>query len=124
MSAEQPQGEADARAVEAELATDAELFEQVLNETLLAADANEPMDGAELQLLLQVARQHLRQTLSLDPVVIELVQSIVGYRFGRRLGQEQDMEPMSRRIAETLWEDPNAHGRLESLWARLFEAVQ
>lgn len=108
----------------AEASTDTELMERVLRETLAVTEANLPLDGAELTALENVARKFIDTTLSVQPVVVALVQTILSARFAS-LGSGPDLcQAVSLRIAETLWEDPTSQARLLRLWARLTEAVR
>lgn len=123
MSSPQPQGQSNSYAADAEANVDPGLMEKVLRETLLAEDGDKPIDPAELDVLLQVARRHAGESLSLEPVTVDLVQSFLAHRFGNQLRGAGDWDKMPREIAETLWEDPHSHDRLEVMWSQLVENV-
>jgi hypothetical protein len=107
---------------DAESPVDREVMEKVLQETLSAAGSDEPVGSAEMQALVEVARRHAGQSISLDPIAIELVESILLCRFGPQLRRSQDAKELPRTVAETLWENPDSHDRLLRLWNRLAEA--
>lgn len=121
MTSPQPDGQSDQPTVDAEPVVDADVMEKVLQETLSAADDDEPIDAAEFEVFQEVARRHAGQPLSLDPIVTELVQSILLYRFGEQMRRTRDWDKMPREIAETLWESPHSHDRIQRLWDRLAE---
>ena len=94
-------------------------MEKILEETLLAADSDQPVDTEQLQALASIGLRHAGQPLSLDPIVIELVHSILRHRWGEQIQRSPAWSEMPRAIAVTLWESPNAHQRLDRLWDRL-----
>jgi hypothetical protein len=98
--------------------TNQEVLEWVLEETARS-------DGTGTAFLLpavrQIALRHARQTLSLDPITVELVNAVLHCRFQKRLKSPDLLKRMSRTIAETLWRDPVTYHRLLAFWARLNE---
>lgn len=98
------------------------LLEKVLQETLFGSGGSpdEPLMAA----LVEVARRHQGRPLSLDPVLVDLIQAIVRINLGQRAAKEVDYIAMSRRIAETLWDDLPSRERLERFWTRLAEAAR
>jgi hypothetical protein len=119
MASGQQGGQLGRAAADAEAPIDPGVMEKVLEETLLAADSDQPIDAAELRALASVGRRHAGQQLSLDPIVVELVQSILRHRFGEPIQSSPAWGDMPRTIAQTLWESPEAHQRLDRLWDRL-----
>lgn len=107
-----------------EKASDGGLLEQVLQETLFGSGAAGLLDEPLLAALVEVARRHPGRPLSLDPVMVDLVQAIVRINLGQYSRSDADWQAMSRRIAETLWEDQPSHERLERFWTRLSEAAR
>lgn len=98
------------------------LLEEVLRQTsAMMEDASESTDE-DLGALLVVARRHVGRVLTLEPVLIELVEAMLRHQFEAHLPTE-DWEPMARQIAETLYEDPAAQERLQRLWSRLLAVV-
>lgn len=99
-------------------------MDRVLRETLAAADPDAPLEAAELEALLQVARRHGNADLSLQPVAVELVEAVLWTRFRAVSGRGDLWQSLAVRIAATLWEDPTSRGRLQVLWSRLTEAAR
>jgi hypothetical protein len=59
-----------------------------------------------------------RAAVSLEPWC-GVVQSILRHRFGAQIQTSPGWSDMPRTIAQTLWESPDAHQRLDRLWDRL-----
>jgi hypothetical protein len=100
------------------------LMERVLRETLAVTDPDAPLDAAQWGDLQAVARRYAGEPLSMDPVLVLLVQAILGARFAALPRRDELGESVARRIAETLWDDPPSQARLHRLWAHLTEAVR
>jgi hypothetical protein len=98
----------------------AELLENVLRKTLSVCTSDEPLDKAEMQRFLEVARRHREQPLSADPVVRELVLAALEGHFAGERG-EDFWQATAAQIAQTLLDDPVARPRLERFWGRLCE---
>jgi hypothetical protein len=102
-----------------EASIDASVMEKVLEETLRAVDSDPPLDASEINSLAQIGRRYGGQPLSVEPMVVELVESILQQRFGQQIRSSAQWSDMPREIAQTLWDSPEAHQRLERLWGRL-----
>jgi hypothetical protein len=100
----------------------AEFLDNVLQETLAVCTSDEPLDRAEMQRFLEVARRHRGQLLAADPVVGELVFAVLAGHFAGQQGEEF-WRATAARIARTLLADPTARARLERFWGRLCEEV-
>ncbi len=98
------------------------LMERVLAETLAAADGQGHLHPEELANLRSVVRRHAGQTLQCQPMVVELVQSLLATRLPSLVGQSASWQPLTAQIAETLWEDNASRQRLHSLWQHLNES--
>jgi len=109
---------------EVEHASDGELLEQVLQQTLSMLDGDEEITPKQMESLIDVARRHRGSTLALEPVAVDLIRSVLDFRFDHIPISAERWQIMSRRIAETLLEDPQTHERIEALWARLTKAAQ
>ena len=107
-----------------EKTADGGLLEQVLQETLFGSGEGGSLDEPLMASLVEVARRHQGQPLSLDPVLVDLVQAIVRINLSHLAARDADWQAMSRQIAATLWEDQPSQGRLERLWTRLSEAAR
>jgi hypothetical protein len=100
-----------------------ELLEQVLAATLQLTGPDEPLQPEEMRTLVALAKQRKQESLSVD-TVMELVQSVLRLRFRRLVNSTGQWEEMTRQIAQTLFEDPQAKSQLENLWTRLREAAK
>jgi hypothetical protein len=103
-------------------AADRTLMERVLAETLAAADEQGYLHPEELANLRQVARRHVGKPLQCEPMVIELVQSLLATRLPSLASDADRWQPLTAQIAETLWEDDASRDRLHSLWRHLNES--
>ena len=101
---------------------DRNFLERVLRETILATETSEPIAPAEMDSLSKVARRHHSAALTLDPVAVDLVHSILRARFSFGQSRTGFWKTMSRQIAGTLMDDPGSRERLTALWDRLREA--
>jgi hypothetical protein len=101
-----------------------ELFEQVLQTTLsLERGGNEPLTPEELRTLTAVARRRGKDPLSLETTQ-ELIQAVLRLRFRSLADSRGQWERMTEQIAHTIFDDPQANERLQSLWKSLCEAAQ
>jgi hypothetical protein len=98
------------------------LLEKVLQETLLGGEGSP--DEPLLAALGEVARRHKGQPLSLDPVLVDLIEAIVRINLGQSAVKDAQLGLMPRQIAETLWNDLPSRDRLERFWTRLGEAAR
>lgn len=114
-----PESESSDRSGDAEAA----LLESVLEQTLGAEDPSELLERVPLDILADVVRAYRGQPLLLDPVAVELVQVVLEQRFDTAATQGEVWKHVSRRIAQTLMDDPAGRARLETLWDRACEAL-
>ncbi len=98
-------------------------LEKVLSETLSDKPA-EPLHDRELQALLSVAKRHRNAAISLEPIVVELVESILRSRLMRVEAPAEYWREMSLAIATTLFETPAVKTRLTGLWSSLLEVAK
>jgi hypothetical protein len=98
----------------------AELLENVLQQTLAVCSSDHPLDPAEMQRFLAVARRYHGQPLAADPVASELVFAALE---GRLAGEHDEgfWRAAAAQVARTLLDDPVAKPRLERFWGRLCE---
>lgn len=94
-------------------------IEEALRCGLLASDVDDPMAPDDLEALRAVVRAHRGEAFALAPVCVELVRAMLQSSFGSWTKVEEAWDPIARRIAETLFEDPYFNARMESLWTRV-----
>lgn len=110
-------------AAPADVPEDSSLLDQVVRETISAADTDEPLDPEQMDALLSVARRHRGQPFALAPVATDLVRSIVDTRFHSAIADQNARQQMAQQIAETLVNTEATCERLRRMWTRLCEAV-
>lgn len=101
---------------------DGKLLDRIVEETM-HAEVDRSSDADDLLLLRDVAARFPRAPFELDPVCVEMVCALVGPHYRPLLESEEAWLAMMHAVAQTLFDDPNAHRRLESLWRRLNEAA-
>jgi hypothetical protein len=102
-------------------ANDPSLLDVVMQQTLFAESAQEQERLESLEELLQVARRRRGEPFALDPVCIELVQTVLGAPIRALVISEEQWHVMTRQVAQTLCDDPASYDRLSTLWRRLSE---
>ena len=98
---------------------DRALLERVLQETLTDENARESLSRVDKVALLDVAARYRDQPLSLDPIVIALIEAMVQTHFEVLSGLAEFWRPITTQIGRTLWDDPMTRARLELFWHRL-----
>jgi hypothetical protein len=100
-----------------------DLLAQVVHETLraLEQDMQRREGRGERESLRQLRGRHRDAPLTLDPIVIEMVEALLEGRFASVPRQATFRQQAARWIAESLWEDPEARQRLHALWEQLRE---
>lgn len=101
---------------------DGKLLDRIVEETM-QADVDPASDAEDLRLLRQVADRFPQAPFELQPVCVEMVCALVGPHYRPLLESEEAWLAMMHAVAQTLFDDPNARRRLESLWRRLNEAA-
>src|SRR4026209_1272487 len=84
--------------------TDSRLMEKVLKETVSAAEAELPAN-ADWHSLLQVARRHRGRPFSVEPVLLEMVASLLRLRAAHIRLATDAQQAMVQRIAATIYDD-------------------
>jgi hypothetical protein len=102
-------------------ASDPALLESVLQQTLTACSAEAPLDSGTRRALRDVVARHRRKPFSLEPVAVDLVGAVLRGQQQGRPGSSAVWRAVSRRVAQTLCDDPVSRGRLEAFWDRLNE---
>ena len=100
---------------------DSGLLEKVLRETEELLDDDQTLDRREKEALHEVVRRHRNESLSLNPVTFELVQAVVGSQFRLRPDSADFWREMAMCVAESIFDDPASHDRLQAIWVRLGE---
>lgn len=98
------------------------LLEQVLASTSFAGGEINALPAEELEALRQVARRHSGGVLSVQPVLEELIEAILGKQLRALAPSSAGRREMVVEIAQTLFDDSISRERLESLWLGLLES--
>ena len=93
-------------------------FEEVLSETL-NQKSFQAIGADSLAALCQVAQRYPGSKLTLDPIAVELVDSILRIRINWQGRAASYWHEMSREIAVSLYESPASKERLVILWDAL-----
>ena len=99
--------------------TSRKVLEDVLRQTASFYSFEPPTDPADLQPLKEVAARLRGSPFELDPVAVELVTAMLRRQLKNFWTSEEQLASVSQRVAQSLFENPDAHDRLESLWLRL-----
>jgi hypothetical protein len=97
------------------------VFEEVLRETLLNSDQPHQGEIVEIDLLIAVARRHRGEALQTDPIVSELVGTLLRSRFPNLRASPTFWDEVADEIAKTLMEDPRQNALLHRFWTKLCE---
>lgn len=116
------EGSHDSSGKGGDLPAEPQLLEQVIRQTLMLDQSSAAENEAQIQALHAVAVRHRGVEFALDPIAVEMVQAIFSAQFSGPSAASDRWQAISRRVAETLYEDPVSRDRLAALWARLAEA--
>lgn len=98
---------------------DRELLERILDHAFSLDPEHEPLDSVQGEAFREVAARHRGEPLTLEPVTIDLVGAVLRVQWGIPQNDSDFWKAVTQRIAQSLFEDPPAHARLETFWARL-----
>ena len=123
-------GNSDNRDVERELGAeepaempDPSILDSVIEKTVSQDGFSESLQADELVALFEVARRHGKRPLELEPVVVDLVETIVKLRFKRPGMNSEASRDMVVELANSLFQTPASRQRLDRFWAKLIEAA-
>lgn len=100
------------------------LLDHVLQRTISALATDSWISPELMQSLSAVAWEHRAQAFSVEPAGLELIDAILLATLSPGALAVEKRRQMAREIAETLFDDPQIHGRLQALWKQLIEAPQ
>lgn len=98
-----------------------DILADIVAETNAKFAETQPTDPALKAALLEVARQHAGQTMTLEPVGVALLAAVLKTEFPIFANRPALLTKVSHRVAESLLADLTARRRLEHLWATLAE---
>jgi hypothetical protein len=97
------------------------LLERVVAETTSQLAGPLEHDANLWPALLQVAERYAGQPMTLEPVGVALLESLLGPSFPVLAARPALLSKAARTVAQTLLADPAARRRLENLWHELSE---
>jgi len=114
-AADAPQPDAGKSPAPADQDLDGALLERVLQQTAALSDSDEPLGDADREAFLDAARRFRGQPFGL-PVTVELVRAVLSTQFPVRSNASGIHEAIAARVAQSLYDDPPSHDRLEAFW--------
>jgi hypothetical protein len=97
------------------------LLELVLQQTMAAYAKTQAAPESVREALREVARRYRGESLSFEPCLVALVSAVIREPFAAWAPAGEAWDALCRRVAQTMYDDPTARARLESLWAQLQE---
>ncbi len=97
------------------------LLELVLQQTMAAYAETQHAPESVRDALRSVASRFHGELLSFEPCLVALVEAVIREPFAGWVPQGPPWEALCRRVAQTMYDDPTARARLESLWRQLQE---
>lgn len=97
------------------------LLELVLQQTMVAYARSEGAPASAREALRAVAQRFAGSSLTFEPCLLALVEAVLREPFAGWAPAGADWDALCRRVAQTMYDDPTARARLESLWAQLQE---
>jgi hypothetical protein len=123
-SPERPQAALRQRTEAPSGSVDPSLLDRVLRATEGLLEDGRPLGDGEREALWNVARRHRDEAISVDPVVVELVEAVIEPLGELRVEERAFWRSTALPVAEAIMEDPVAHERLASLWQRMTEGIR
>jgi hypothetical protein len=127
MTNPRPQDERSREEVTHDEAADAaaapDFLKQVMSQTVAGMTSTRELSPKVFAALLEVAKRHPGEPLSLDPIAVELVAACLQVQMPAIAARETLSRRMYAWVASSLLDDPAAQQRLSELWARLGEAI-
>lgn len=104
--------------------TSRRVLEEVLQQTATMYSLEPGIEPGDLGPLLEVARRFPNAPFEFDPVMVELVRTAFRRQLGGAWKTVDELNAAADRVARTLYENPESHARLSTLWDRLHAAVK
>ncbi|MCB9926141.1 MAG: hypothetical protein H6822_28590 [Planctomycetaceae bacterium] len=98
-----------------------QLLDEVLRETLSVVSDSDPLSAEDLRKLIDVVHRHGDKIQ--EAGVFDLVQCLLGMRFGGLAKNKSHWDNVALKITHCLLEDPPSEERLRRFWTRLYEAA-
>lgn len=99
------------------------LLDVVLHQTAETSDERTFASTVELPRLREVARRYPSDSLTLDPILVTLIDALLETHLPQVCRTATMRTRIAREIARPLFENPVSRGRLELLWSQLLDRV-
>lgn len=100
------------------------LLDSIMQQTAAAFDDRTLAQTIDLPRLREVASRHASDSLTLDPVMIELIEAVLETHLPPSLQSSGFKTKVARAVAQPLFDNPVSRGRLELLWSQLLDDIQ
>lgn len=120
---QKPEFDRDQSAPEHASELPADVLSEIVAETAAQLASAEPTDPALHAAMLDVAREHTGQPMTIEPAGIALLGAVLTIQFPFLANRPALLSRAAKTVAESLLGDLTARRRLEHLWAKLSEEV-
>ncbi len=100
------------------------LLDAVVTQTAAILDEQTLAHTVDLPRLREVALRHPSDSLTLEPILVELLEAILATHLPLISEVGGARTKMARAVARPLFENPVSRGRLELLWSQLLDKNQ
>jgi hypothetical protein len=101
------------------------LLDAIVSQTVAALDEQSFASMVDLPRLVEVARRyHDCDSLSFDPILIELIEAILQSHVPQVSERVELRTKVATAVARPLFDNPVSRGRLEHLWSQLLDKAQ
>lgn len=105
-------------------AVDEKLLDAVVHQTAASLDERSLASMVDLPKLCEIARRHPSDTLTLDPILVEMIAAILETHLSPVCRSDAMRTRIAREVARPLFENPVSRGRLELLWSQLLDRAK
>lgn len=97
------------------------LLDAIVQQTAAALDDQALAQTCDLPRLRDIAQRHAGDVLTLDPVLIELIEALLETHVPFLARSVTLRSKVARSVSQTLFDNPVCRGRLELLWSQLLD---
>lgn len=97
------------------------LLDAIVQQTAAAFDDQSLAQTRDLPRLRDIAQRHAGDVLTLDPILIELIETLLESHLPLLARSATLRSKVARSVSQTLFDNPVCRGRLELLWSQLLD---
>lgn len=97
------------------------LLDAIVQQTVAALDEQTLAQTRDLPCLREIARRHDSDVLTLDPILIELIEALLETHLPQLARSATFRSKVARSVSQSLFDNPVCRGRLELLWSQLLD---